>query len=186
MKKVFLFILIGFFLFGCATPKGVTKKEQTDYVLEMKNKTLSRLYKSKPGTEDMVKNAAGYGVFSNIGSYLLYVSAGSGYGIVIDNATGKKTYMKMAQVGVGLGLGVKDFKLVFIFRNKKAMNDFVEKGWEFGGQADAAAKSGEKGKAVGGEMYIESDIIIYQITEAGVALQATVGGTKYWKDKELN
>jgi lipid-binding SYLF domain-containing protein len=186
MKKVFLFILVGFFLFGCVTPKGVTKKEQTDYVLEMKNKTLSRLYKSKPGTEDMVKNAAGYGVFSNIGSYLLYVSAGSGYGIVIDNATGKKTYMKMAQVGVGLGLGVKDFKLVFIFRNKKAMNDFVEKGWEFGGQADAAAKSGEKGKAVGGEMYIESDIIIYQITEAGVALQATVGGTKYWKDKELN
>ncbi len=66
------------------------------------------------------------------------------------------------------------------------MNQFVEKGWEFGGQADAAAKSGDKGAAAAGEAYIETDIAIYQITEAGVALQATVGGTKYWKDKELN
>lgn len=186
MKKVFLFIFAGVFLFSCATPKGFTKKEQTDYVQEMKDETLSALYKSKPGTEDMVKMAAGYGVFSNVGSYLLYLSTSNGYGIVIDNATGKKTYMKMAQLGVGLGLGVKDFRVVFIFKNKEVMNDFIEKGWEFGGQADAAAKSGEKGAAVGGEMYIERDIIIYQITEAGAALQATVGGTKYWKDKQLN
>ena len=27
---------------------------------------------------------------------------------------------------------------------------------------------------------------IYQITDKGAALQATVAGTKYWKDKELN
>ena len=92
----------------------------------------------------------------------------------------------MAQVGAGLGLGIKDIRIVFIFKNKKVMNEFTEKGWEFGGQADAAAKSGEKGTAVGGEVYIEQDIMIYQITEAGVALQATVAGTKYWKDKDLN
>jgi lipid-binding SYLF domain-containing protein len=94
--------------------------------------------------------------------------------------------MNMFHVGAGLGLGVKDFRIVFIFTNKNVMRDFVEKGWEFGGQADAAAKSGEKGMAAGGEAYIESGIIIYQLTEAGVALQATVGGTKFWKDKELN
>jgi hypothetical protein len=27
---------------------------------------------------------------------------------------------------------------------------------------------------------------IYTFTEAGIALQATVAGTKYWKDDELN
>jgi hypothetical protein len=27
---------------------------------------------------------------------------------------------------------------------------------------------------------------IYQFTESGVALQATVAGTKYWKDSKLN
>jgi hypothetical protein len=73
-----------------------------------------------------------------------------------------------------------------MFRNKRVLNDFVEKGWEFGGQADAAAKSGDQGGAVSGEAYIETDIIIYQLTEAGVALQATIAGTKYWKDEDLN
>jgi len=27
---------------------------------------------------------------------------------------------------------------------------------------------------------------IYQFTKSGIALQATVAGTKYWKDKKLN
>jgi len=186
MKKILLLILIGVFLTGCATPKGVTKKDQRNYVLKMKDETLSELYKTKPETKDMIKKAAGYGVFSNIGSYLFFLSTGNGYGIVTDNSTRKKTFMKMAQVGAGLGLGIKDIRIVFIFKNKQVMNNFIDKGWEFGGQADATAKSGEKGAAAGGEIYIESDILIYQLTEAGVALQATVAGTKYWKDKELN
>lgn len=178
--------LISIFLVSCATTKGVTKQDQRAYALNMKNETLDQLYKEKPETRDMIKKAAGYGVFSNIGSYLLFIGTGGGYGVVIDNSTGKQTYMKMAHVGAGLGVGIKDFKAVFIFKNKKVLNDFIEKGWKFGGQADVALKSGEKGIATGGEVYIGGDIIIYQITEAGVALQATVGGTKYWKDKDLN
>jgi hypothetical protein len=30
------------------------------------------------------------------------------------------------------------------------------------------------------------DIITYQLTESGAALQATLQGTKYWKHKDLN
>jgi len=152
----------------------------------MTAETLAKLHAQKPETKDMIKKAAGYGVFSNVGTYVLLLAGGGGYGVVADNATKQKTYMKMRSVGVGFGMGVKDFRAVFIFKNKDVLNKFVEKGWEFGGQADAAAKSGEKGGAASGEAYIESDIIIYELTEAGVALQATVGGTKFWKDNELN
>jgi hypothetical protein len=55
----------------------------------------------------------------------------------------------------------------------------VDGDWEFGGHADAAAKSNEKGAAAGGEVYVEYDIEIYQMTEAGIALQATVAGTYF-------
>jgi lipid-binding SYLF domain-containing protein len=174
------------FLVSCATPKGVTIQEQRDYVLKMKDETLAKLYAQKPETRGMIKKAAGYGVFSNIGTYIFLLAGGGGYGVVVDNSTGQKTYMKMRSVGFGLGMGVKDIRAVFIFKNKKVLNEFVEKGWEFGGQADAAAKSGDKGGAVSGEAYIETGIMIYQLTEAGVALQATIAGTKYWKDKDLN
>ena len=58
-------------------------------------------------------------------------------------------------------------------------------GWAFGAQADAAAKASDKGAAVGGEATVDN-ITIYQLTESGLALQATVKGTKYWKDNSLN
>ena len=48
------------------------------------------------------------------------------------------------------------------------------------------AKSDEKGAAAGGEMYIKDDIEIYQLTEAGIALQATVAGTYFREYTELN
>jgi len=73
-----------------------------------------------------------------------------------------------------------------MFRDQATFQKFVEKGWEFGGNADAAARSGEKGDAVGGQVSAINNIVIYTLTEAGVALQATLAGTKYWKDDELN
>lgn len=39
--------------------------------------------------------------------------------------------------------------------------------------------------SVGGEAVLDK-ISIYQLTESGLALQATVKGTKYWLDEELN
>jgi lipid-binding SYLF domain-containing protein len=93
--------------------------------------------------------------------------------------------MKMGEVGVGLGLGAKDFRLVFIFHTSDAMDRFVESGWALGAQADAAAKADDNGAAVGGEVTVDN-MTIYQLTEAGLALQATVKGTKFWADDELN
>jgi lipid-binding SYLF domain-containing protein len=181
-----IFLLATILLVSCATPKGNTTQEKRNYVLDMKNETLSKLYREKPEVKSKIKNAAGHAVFSSINTNLFLFSSGNGYGVAIENSSGKKTYMKMNFIGVGPGIGLKDFRAVFIFKKKQVFNDFVEKGWEFGGQADAAAKSGEKGMAVGGEMYIEKDIEIYEMTEAGVALQATIAGTKYRKDNGLN
>jgi lipid-binding SYLF domain-containing protein len=93
--------------------------------------------------------------------------------------------MKMGEVGIGLGLGIKDFRAIFIFHDHDTMHKFIESGWEFGGHADAAAKASDKGAAVGGEILLDN-ITIYQLTESGLALQATIKGTKYWKDDALN
>lgn len=150
----------------------------------MQEKTLSDLYKVKPQAKSEVAAAPGYAVFSNVNVNVIFASLGGGYGVVNDKA-GKRTYMKMAEAGIGLGLGVKDFRAVFIFHDRATMDKFISSGWEFGAHADAAAKASDKGAAVGGEALIDG-ITIYQLTESGLALQATVKGTKYWKDDELN
>ena len=66
------------------------------------------------------------------------------------------------------------------------MRRFTEHGWDASAQADAAAKAGKKGKAFAGAIDVAPGIELYQITEHGLALQATIQGTKYWRDEDLN
>jgi lipid-binding SYLF domain-containing protein len=186
MKKIFPIALIILFLSisGCATT-GKSPEEKRKVILDMKNEVLTELYKQKPDVKQQIASAPGYAVFSNVNINIIFASFGGGYGVAKNNKTGKYTYMKMGEVGVGLGIGAKDFRVVFVFHNEKAYNFFIEKGWAFGAQTDAAAKSSDKGGAVGGEISA-NDLSIYQLTETGLALQATVKGTKYWRDDSLN
>ncbi len=97
--------------------------------------------------------------------------------------------MAMGSLGGGVGLGAKDLSVVFIYKNADVMKKFIESGWQFGGEADATAKAGKEGGAAGKEGGVDTGgnlFEIYQMTDTGVALQATVAGTKYWKDKGLN
>ncbi len=171
---------------GCGPRGNLTIAEKRQVVIDMEKETLERLYREAPQTKEKIKNAVGYGTFSNANVNLILVSAGGGYGSVVENATGKRTYMKMALGGVGLGLGAKDYRVVMIFRDKVTLDKFLESGWDFGAHADAAAKAGESGGELSGEGDIISGIEVFSMTESGLALQATVAGTKYWKDDKLN
>ena len=171
---------------ACMTPPGETVASQRQGVQSMRRDTLAKLYKIHPGAKAIIRRAAGYGVFSNININVIFLSVGGGWGIVRDNRTGKNTYMKMGSAGVGIGLGVKDFRGIFVFTTRGAMRQFVEHGWNASAQADAAAKAGKQGGALAGAIDVSPGIKLYQITETGLALQATIQGTKFWKDDELN
>ncbi|WP_448211835.1 lipid-binding SYLF domain-containing protein [Colwellia sp. MEBiC06753] len=161
-------------------------EEDRQEIREMRQETLARLYKEQPSTKAKIQKAAGYATFSNIGVNVIFLSAGGGSGVVHNNATGKDTYMSMGTAGVGIGFGVKDFNAVFIFKTQDALNTFIESGWDFSGQADAAAKSGKKGGEGSAAGTVVKDVEIYQMTKNGIALQATLQGTKYWKNDKLN
>ncbi len=185
LKVALCLILVGV-VTGCGPRGNLTIEQKRDAIIDMEKETLARLYRESPETKDKVAKAVGYGTFANANVNLIFASAGGGYGSVVENATGKRTYMKMALGGVGLGLGVKDYRVVMVFKNKPTLDKFIESGWDVGAHADAAAKAGESGAAVGGEEDIRSGIDVYSMTESGLALQATIAGTKYWKDKNLN
>jgi lipid-binding SYLF domain-containing protein len=171
---------------GCRAPEGATISDKREAVQKMRAETLENLYKINPAAQEKIKNSAGYAVFSNIGTNLFLLSTGNGYGIARDNKTGADVFMRMRSVGVGVGLGVKDFRGVFVFADQAVLSKFTESGWEASGQADAAAKSGDAGGASAGAISVGPGVDLYQITEKGLALQATIQGTKYAKDDELN
>ena len=164
-----------------------TKKAQAQAdVRKMAKETLSRLYEAQPRAKNAIGKAAGYAVFSNFGMKVFFAGGGKGKGMAVDHATNNETFMKMVEIQAGLGLGIKKFRLVWVFENKKDLNSFINSGWEFGGQATAAAKLSNEGGAFAGAMSISPGIWLYQLTDDGLALELTAKGTKYYKDKDLN
>jgi lipid-binding SYLF domain-containing protein len=94
--------------------------------------------------------------------------------------------MKMVSAGAGLGVGVKNYRVIFVFENKDALDHFLDSGWSGSAQTDAAAKAVDKGGAFSGADEIAPGVWVYQITKNGLALQITLQGTKYYKDDDLN
>jgi lipid-binding SYLF domain-containing protein len=160
--------------------------EKRAEIRKMRADTLAKLYSVHPAAKAGIAKAHGYAVFSNVGVNLVFFSVAGGRGIARDNRTGAETFMQMISGGIGLGLGVKDFRGVFVFTTKEAFAQFVESGWDANVQADAVARTGDKGGALEGAISIAPGVHLYQLTEHGLALQATVQGTKYFKDEELN
>jgi lipid-binding SYLF domain-containing protein len=172
-------------LFG---PKGDDVEEKRGVVRKQHQEILAKLYAAQPNAKQKIQNAAGYATFNNKNLNLFLLSSGHGYGVVVDKS-GKETFMAMGSLGGGLGLGAKDLSVVFIFKDAAVMQQFINSGWQFGGEADATAKAGEKGTSAAKEGAVDTGanvFEIYQMTDTGAALQATVAGTKYWKDKDLN
>jgi lipid-binding SYLF domain-containing protein len=160
--------------------------EKREKVLTMREEVLSELFVQRPQARAEIDDAEGYAVFSNVGVQIFLLGGGGGRGVVRDVKSGQDTYMKMATASVGIGLGIKDFRAVFIFHSRDALNNFIEHGWDFTGEADAAAVSGDRGGEIGEAASVRKKVSVYQFTDGGLMLQASLHGTKYWQDKKLN
>ena len=191
MKKLISTVFaIGLAIAPMASNAGLFDKkgpeDQKSELREARSAALDKLYEEKPHAREEVQSAVGYAVFSSVGVNLFVVATERGGGILHDNQSGDDTYMKMFSAGGGMGMGVKDFDAIFIFHTETAMQKFTTEGWDFTGKADMSAESGDKGMGEEAALTVVPGTTIYQLTEAGLALQATLQGTKFWIDEDLN
>ncbi len=193
-----LTIFIGLMLFSASSSAALFGKnddpakeaekiaEQQSATRKMRDEILEELYELNSETKGLVENSVGVAVFDSLGFNLLLLSTARGGGIARETSSGKETFMRMFSAGGGFGMGVKDFRVVFIFHTKEAYSQFLDSGWDFSGQGDAAAELGDKGQSLELAATVTQGTSIYQITKNGLALQVTLQGTKYYKDKKLN
>ena len=181
-------VILSFIVFALpswAASKEDIAKEKAD-IRKMSEETLTQLYKAQPSAKAAISKAAGYAVFSNFGMKILVAGSGSGKGLAMNSKSKKETFMKMIEAQAGLGFGIKKFRLVWVFENEKDLTEFINSGWEFGGQTSVAAQAGGKGESLAGAMSVKPGIWIYQLTDDGLALELTAKGTKYYKNEDLN
>jgi lipid-binding SYLF domain-containing protein len=183
------------FLMGCTSniretmpgeDPSVAVEEARNDVRAVANNTLQELYSTQPEAKRAVESAAGYAVFSNFGMKILVAGGGSGKGLAVNRATREEIFMRMAEVQAGLGFGVKKFRLVWVFETQGAFGQFVNSGYEFGGQATLTAKAAGQGVGYAGAVSVSPGVWVYQLTDDGLAAELTMKGTKYYRDKDLN
>ena len=177
-------LLLGLALAPASQASNV-EKERAD-VQKMASETLERLYKTQPSARNAISRSAGYAVFSAFGTKILIAGGGSGSGVAYDNRTKQAVYMKMVEGQAGLGMGIKKYRLVWVFEKASDLNTFINSGWEVGAQASASAKTGTTGASYSGALSIRPGVWLYQLTDDGLALELTAKGTKYYKDDKLN
>jgi len=188
MVMASLLIALSLGLQACATaPMSRSQiEEQRASIRAMADETLAQLYQQYPASRRQIERAAGYAVFSNFGMKFLFMGGANGEGLAVSRAPRRETFMRMVELQPGYGFGVQQFRLVFVFESRQALDQFVNSGWEFGGNVMASAGTPTQG--MGGQMgvVVSPGVLMYQLSDQGAIVGVSITGAKYYPDPNLN
>lgn len=181
--------LAGALLAGCASGPGQSPGpvERRDALRAMRDAALADFYATRPEIRGEVEKAVGYAVFDASQVNLVLYLGSTGAGVMVDNANGRESYVKMARAGTGPGVGYKSYRQLIVFKDRRLFDTFRTAGADVGASADATFKRpGSQGVTLDGSVSFNPLMSVYQITDRGAMLQANWGGVAYLPDEELN
>ncbi len=161
--------------------KSLKRESKRMKIDETAQETLNTLFASSPKAENLYEISYGWAVFDNL-KLAFGFSGGGGNGVAKVRESGEKTYMQMGTAGIGIGLGINKYQVVFLFQDSRTFRNFVETGWQ--ADATASAVAGQTGAEA--KTDFSNGLAIYQITDTGLMAHADIAGTKYWKNNKLN
>ena len=187
MKKIFALTVLMCLLMTATTVFAASAAEQRKQIDALSAKTLEKLYEKYPHAQRIIENECyAWATLSNSGLKLGLFGSAHGRGLAYNNQTGEKVYLRMNEQSVGLGLGAKEYNLIFLINNRDAWDNFIIGKIRFGASAEASADDGVSGGTIEGAEYVAPGIWVFQMTTKGLALEAELKGTKIYKDKKLN
>lgn len=157
---------------GCST---VPKTEEARDVLSSEvAEAVAALKARDPSIEGFFDKSYGYAVLPKVFKGAFWVGGAHGKGLVYEQ--GKRAgYCSMSQATLGFSFGGEFFREIIFFRDKVDMDRFRVGEYTFSAQATAVAlKSGAAAKAD-----YKSGMAVFVMTDAGLMVDASIGGQKF-------
>jgi lipid-binding SYLF domain-containing protein len=136
-------------LLSCASLSPAEKADQQRALDTMADQAIAELLRKQPELKSGFDDAVGYLVVDVKITKIPVFGGGGGKGVVVNNTTGQRTYVKATRLDFGAGWGVRAFKAVLIFTDDKVLADVQDGGWFYRSGAEAAAGSAAAEGAVG-------------------------------------
>ena len=156
-------IILGIFmaaLTGCAT---ISKEKQTD-IDHMEEQTLARFEEKNAGLREKLDSLPGYLLVDMNVLKVPVLGGGGGRGVVVESATGKRTYVKVARMEFGGGWGGRRYKVLLAFSDRALLKKAQSGKWIYqmgaeasAGKATVEGSSGQLRQESGYEMFVLSD-----------------------------
>lgn len=205
-KKLLTFFIAGFMLIAfidCnsvyAADNGAQTKEAQKAAKEaqkiakekgeidaLSQKILTRLYAKQPNAQNVIKKCYGYATIGATGTQFGILGDSHGRGIAINNETGEKIYLSMKEYKLGIGIGIKEFDLIFVFATPDAWKLLTNGKFKFGGEAEAAATDNINGASLEGAVAVDKGMWVYQSTTKGLTVGLNLKGLDIYPNKKLN
>ncbi len=170
----------GVAMVGCTTTTSDSKANPAASRVAMEtsvNETLSRLYSTVPGSNEMVAKAAGVLVFPSVVGGSLVVGADHGKGAL---RVGGQTagYYSTTGASVGFQAGGQSRSVIYVFSTQEALKKFRDsKGWTADADATVAIASvGANGRV--DTRTVQQPISSFTLTNVGLEAGVSVGGSK--------
>ena len=189
MRKITLRLLTVTLMLMLALSGAVLAKsanQQRAEIGRLHTKALANLYEVNPNAQDVIAGSYGYATISSTGAKIGLFGSAHGRGLAVNNVTGERVYMKMEEYALGIGLGVKEYDLIFVFGSEHAWDSFVSGKFKVGGEATASATDGYSGGAIDGADVVAKDMWVYQVTTKGLAVGVSLKGLSIYPNKDLN
>ena len=189
MRKIFS-QLIFLTLICLLASSSVTFAESPDELRtkldKMSVEVLDKMYSKYPDSRSAVRNSYAYCTISSSSVNWGFLGSDRGRGLAYNQQTGKKIYVKMSEVSVGLNFGAKEYDLLFIIANQAAWDRFTSGSIKFGSEVSAQATDGVNGGTFTNATAIANGVWVYQLDKKGLAVEMSFKGAQIKPYKNLN
>jgi len=94
--------------------------------------------------------------------------------------------MKVQKFNWGLGTGVRENSVVFIFNDREIFEKFRSGKWDAGPSAEATAKKDDLGAGLGGTATFKKGMKAYALTDSGLSYGLTYQTRRFSPIRSLN